>query len=167
MTNSLSDLHKQLEIDKSVLDDEVIRQPTLFYMVSEQLVEAIADRDFAKERLATVDAELDAYWRKQLNTGVKVTDKTIQSHVQTSKKHRDAFDDYLDAKAHADKLLVLKESFQQRSYMLRDLVSLYTANYYEEASIKPSKAQEASHYAANRARMSNARVAVRADKKGD
>ena len=157
---SLADLHKQLEIDKSALDDEVIRQPSLFYMVSEQLVEASAERDAAKEDLAMVDAELDAHWRTALNTGTaRVTDKAIQSHIQTSQRHKDAFIAYLDAKAHADKLLVLKESFQQRSYMLRDLVSLYTANYYEESSIRPTKTQEASQYAANRVRISNARAA--------
>ena len=153
------DLHAQLEIDKSALDDEVIRQPSLFYMVSEQLVEANAERDAAKEDLATVDAELDARFRKDATSGSRVTDKAIQSRVQTAPEHKKAFVSYLDAKAHAEKLLVLKESFQQRSYMLRDLVSLYTANYYEESSIKPSRAQEASHYAANRVRISNARAA--------
>lgn len=159
MALTVTDLHRQLEIDKTALDDEVIRQPSLFYMVSEQLIEASADRDAAKEELATVDAELDAKWRKKLNTGTKVTDKTVQSHVQTDPKHADAFSAYLEAKAKADKLLVLKESFQQRSYMLRDLVSLYTANYYEDASIRPSRAQEASQYSANRVRISNARAA--------
>lgn len=159
MSQLLADLHKHLEIDKTALDDEVIRQPSLFYMVSEQLIEASAIRDAAKEALATVDAELDAKWRKKLNTGAKATDKAVLSHVQTSQEHADAFDAYLVAKAEADKLLVLKESFQQRSYMLRDLVSLYTANYFEDASIKPSRAQEASQYAANRVRISNAREA--------
>lgn len=156
MAQSLNELHKHLEIDKSALDDEVIRQPSLFYMVCEQLVEASADRDAAKEHLATVDAELDAHFRA---LPTKTTDKGVLSQVQTSKKHQDAFDDWLAAKTHADKLQVLKDSFQQRSYMLRDLVSLYTANYYQDASIQPSKAQEASQYAANRVRIGNARAA--------
>jgi|ERR1700722_328765 len=152
--------HADLAIDKSVLDDEVIRQPVLFYEVSEQLVTALAERDGAKEELATVDAKLSAHWRKQLSGGKdRVTDKRIDTYVQTSDEHEAAFNVYLAAKERADKLQVLKEAFQQRSYMLRDLVALYTANYYEASSIKPSKAQEASHYAANRARMANAREA--------
>lgn len=157
---TIAELKEQLAIDKSVLDDEVIRQPMLFYTVSEQLTDAIAERDGAKEDLASVDARLDTKWRKKLSDGNKrVTEGLIQSHVQTDPEHEKAFDVWLAAKTKADLLEALKVAFQQRSYMLRDLVALYSANYYEDASVRPSKAQEASHYAANRQRMSNARAA--------
>lgn len=160
MTMTLPELQAQLAIDKSVLDDEVIRQPVLFYTISEQLTDAVAERDAAKEELGAVDAELDGVWRKKLaKIHAKVTEKMVENHVITSAEHEKAFNAYIASKTKADKLLALKEAFQQRSYMLRDLVSLYSANYYEETSIKPSKAQEASHYAANRSRISNARAA--------
>lgn len=159
MPLSLAELQQQLAIDKSVLDDEVIRQPVLFYTISEQLTDAIAERDAAKEELAAVDADLDGAWRRKLaKIHNKVTETMVSNHVITSAEHEKAFEAYLKAKTKADKLLALKEAFQQRSYMLRDLVSLYSANYYEESSLKPSKAQDASHYAANRARMSNERA---------
>lgn len=156
-TISIADLQAQLAIDKSVLDDEVIRQPVLFYTISEQLTDAIAERDAAKEELASVNADLDSTWRKKLKDA-KITEKVIQNHVQTSAAHETAFNNWLAAKTRADKLEALKDAFQQRSYMLRDLVSLYSANYYEVSSIKPPAAVEASHYAANRSRMSNARA---------
>ena len=160
MYPQLSDLQAKLAIDKSVLDDEVIRQPVLFYTISEALTDASAERDAAKEELASVDAELDGMWRRKLaKVHTKVTENMVSNHVLISDEHQKAFNAYLEAKTKADKLLALKEAFQQRSYMLRDLVSLYSANYYESASIKPSQAVEASHYAANRVRMSNARVA--------
>lgn len=159
MPLSLADLKEQLAIDKSVLDDEVIRQPVLFYTISEMLTEALAERDAAKEELSAVDADIDSRGRKALNkNGEKVTEQMVKNYVQTSLEHEQAFDDYLDAKTKADKLLALKEAFQQRSYMLRDLVSLYSANYYETSSMKPTHAQEASHYAANRTRLANARA---------
>ncbi len=158
---SIAELKEQLAIDKSVLDDEVIRQPVLFYTVSEQLTNAIAERDGAKEDLAAVDAELNAKWRKKLSTSTtkRVTDSLVQSYIQTDPVHEKAFDTWLAAKTKADQFLALKEAFQQRSYMLRDLVSLYSANYYEDSSMRPTKAQEASQYAANRQRISNARAA--------
>lgn len=157
---TLNELQEQLAIDKSVLDDEVIRQPVLFYTISEQLTDAIAERDAAKEELNSIDADLDGVWRKKLSKlDSKVTEKMVSNCVQTSNEHEKAFDVWLTAKTKADKLLALKEAFQQRSYMLRDLVSLYSANYYEDASIKPSRAQEASQYANNRSRMSIARAA--------
>jgi hypothetical protein len=159
-TLSLADLQAQLAIDKSVLDDEVIRQPVLFYAISEQLTDAIAERDGAKENLAAIDAILDGEWRKKLaKLHSKVTEKMVENHVLTDRRHEKAFDIWLDSKTHADKLSALKDAFGQRSYMLRDLVSLYSTNYYEESSVKPSRVQEASHYAANRQRMSNARAA--------
>lgn len=157
---TLADLQQQLAIDKSVLDDEVVRQPVLFYTISEMLTEALAERDGAKEDLSSVDADLDGEGRKKLaKLFDKVTEQMVKNYVQTSAAHESAFNAYLDAKTKADKLLALKEAFQQRSYMLRDLVSLYSANYYETSSMKPTQAQEASHYASNRARISNARVA--------
>lgn len=161
MTPTLADLQAQLAIDKSVLDDEVIRQPVLFYTVSEMMVEAIAERDAAKEELAAVDADLDHSWRKKLakDPKAKVTESVIKNLVQTSVDHEKAFATWLTAKTKADRLIALKDAFQARSYMLRDLVSLYSANYYEDASARPTKAQEASHYAANRSRIGNARAA--------
>lgn len=143
-----------------VLDDEVIRQPMLFYEVSDQLTDALAERDAAKEELAVVDAELDNSWRKKLaKVKDRVTDKVVQSCVLTSPEHEKAFQTYLHAKTKADRFLALKEAFQQRSFMLRDLVALYSANYYETTSLKPSKAQDISHYHSNRAHMNDARVA--------
>jgi len=156
----LPELKQHLAIDKSILDDEVVRQPVLFYTISEVLTDAIALRDGAKEELAAVDAEMDSMWRKRLSKNdARVTEKMVQNCVQCSNEHEKAFNAYLEAKTNADKLLALKEAFQQRSYMLRDLVSLYSSNYYEASSIKPTKATEASHYNANRMRMSNAREA--------
>jgi hypothetical protein len=159
MPYSLEELHQGLTIDKLALDDEVIRQPSLFYQVSEQLTLAIAERDAAKEELANTDANLSQRWRKHLSKdGKRATDASVAQLVQTSDEHEKAFTQWLVAKTKADKLLALKDAFQQRSYMLRDLVTLYSANYFEDASLKPTKAQEASQYAANRARIANARA---------
>lgn len=160
LKTTISELQQQLAIDKSVLDDEVIRQPVLFYTVSEMLTDALAERDGAKEELAYVDAAEELKARRALaKVHGKVTDAMVKHEVQRSKAHTQASDDYLDAKHKADKLLALKDAFQQRSYMLRDLVSLYSANYYESSSMKPTKAQEASQYASQRSRMSTARAA--------
>lgn len=154
----IAELQLKLAIDKTVLDDEVIKQPVLFYTISEALTDAFALRDGAKEELASVDAEMDSVWRSKLaKIHDKVTEKMVQNSVQCSSAHEKAFDEYLKAKTYADKLLALKEAFQQRSYMLRDLVSLYSANYYETSSIRPNQAT--AHYNANRQHMSDARAA--------
>jgi hypothetical protein len=158
MPTGLTELQAALAIDKSALDDEVIRQPVLFYAISEQLTEANAELDAAKEDLATVRAEIDAIWRAKLGkNGNKVTEKMVENCVQTSNEREKAFDNYLKAKIRANKLSDLKEAFLQRSYMLKHLVELYATNYFEDSAIKPSRSQDAAHYSANRVRMSEGR----------
>jgi hypothetical protein len=160
MSFSPADLKKRLAIDKMALDDDVMEQPALFDDVSDQLADAIAERDAAKEDLTVVDAELDINWRRKLAKGqTRVTDKIIASCVATSQEHAKAFEVYLKAKTRADKLLGLKESFKQRSDALRSLAQLYAANYFQVTSLKPSKEQSDSKYAATRARLSDARSA--------
>lgn len=148
-----------MKIDKLALDDEVIRQPELLYHVSEAHVEALASRDYLKEELNRTDAELSNHYRKELAKNGRATDKAVEAKVLSDADRQSAYDEYSEARLKADRLGALKDAFQQRGYMLRDLCSLYTSNYWQEASTKPTQAQDASHYAANRQRMSNARAA--------
>lgn len=159
MTFDYHALKERLAIDKHNLDDVIMEQPGLFYDVSEQLTIALAERDAAKENLEIVNAELDSKWRKNLQSQAKLTEKVISNHVMQDPDHEAAFTEYLTFKSKADRLQALKDAFQQRSYMLKSLVALYTANYYEDSAMKPSRAQEVSHYAANRTRIALARSA--------
>ena len=154
----ISELREQLLIDKHALDDELIRQSQLFSEIGDQAVMAGAERDAAKENLEVTDSRLDTEWRKKLST-VKTTEKIINNHVKTDPRHEKAFELWLEAKSKADELENLQKSFLQRANMLKSLCQLYTSNYWMDSSIKPSKATEASHYAANRSRISNARAA--------
>ena len=150
------ELAQNLRIDKHSLDDEVIQQPSLFYEVSEQYIRAAAERDQLKEELANVDAKLDAEVRSTLGD-VKATEGKIKSRVQIDPKHAAAFDAWLVAKEQADRLGVLKDAFQQRSYMLRDLVALNTSNYFEETSVRSGVSHDRAVYSQQRARLTAAR----------
>ena len=154
MTIDIAELRTYLQIDKLALDDEVVRQPSLFYEVSEAYAEAAAERDMLKEHLAGIDAELDKRFRKE---GEKATEGKIKAQIQSYKAHQEAFDEWLEAKKQADKLQALKDAFQQRSYMLRDLVSLHNANYFEESSLKTTANQDRVVYHQRRARLGAAR----------
>src|SRR5690242_19085438 len=112
MALNIDELKAGLEIDKLALDDEVIRQPVLFYTVSEELTNAVAERDAAKEELASVDATLADRWRRKLSKDAtkRVTDSMVTVSVQTSDEHEIAFKAFLDAKLKAEKLLALKEA---------------------------------------------------------
>jgi len=159
MDKLIIELAVYLEIDKFSLDDEVVRQPSLFFKVSEAFVEAASERDACKEELATVDAGLDGKIRKDLDVaGDRITEAAVKNEIQAHPKHSAAFDTYILAKTRADKLQALKESFQQRGYMLRDLVSLYETSYYERSSIQGNSKTDAMAYDKRRERLAEART---------
>lgn len=149
---------RYLRIDKQALDDEIVQQPGLFYRVCEAYVEAAAERDAAKEHLAMVDAGLDGEARHRAEVdGEKITEGAIRGKVVLHKKHEAAFNAYVTAKTRADKLEAMKDSFKQRSFMLRDLAQLYVANYYESNSVQGIDRNDTAVYKKHRERLAEGR----------
>ncbi len=147
-----------LQIDKDALDDEIVQQPSLFYRVSETYVQVASKRDALKEQLARVDAELDAEVRDDLDkSDAKVTEAIVKNQVQCSLRHEQAFKAYLAAKEEADLLTAMKEAFHMRGYMLRDLVQLHVANYFENSAIRGTAQTDRHRYDQQRATMAEAR----------
>ncbi len=158
---SVDQLHKHLAINKDALEEGIINQPSLFWQVSEAYVQAAAERDAAKEELAQVDAEIDKKIRSKADKDeAKATEPYIKAQILLSEEHGDAFAAYLTAKERADKLQALKEAFQMRSYMLRDMASLYAANYFEISSLAATPDTDRAVYDRQRAKL----AAARADK---
>ncbi len=129
-------LKAYLVIDKNNLDAEIIQHPEVLFKVAEAHVEAIAERDALKEQLATVDATLDAKIRLELeNAGEKVTENIVKNQVQSHPLHKSAFDEYSAKKKDADVLGALRDAFSTRGHMLRDLVQLHIAQYWDNTSV--------------------------------
>lgn len=161
MTIDLDEFRDYLLIDKHALDEELAQQPSLFEKVGDACAEAIAVKDAAKEELADVDAILFNLIKKK-EAGNRITEAAIKSRVQAHSKHKAAFAKYLTAKMRADKLANLKESFHQRSYMLRELAGLAVANYFEGSSIKATSTTNRAVYSRQRERLAEAREARKA-----
>lgn len=154
----INEFKKYLEIDRNALDEELAHQPQLFFTVSEAYVEAAAMRDELKEKLATTDAELDNLVRIDLEQSQsKVTEAIVKNAIQSHPAHKAASDAYLAAKKEADVLLAMKDSFYQRASMIRDLSSLYIANYYDSSSTKGTSATDSATYKRQRERLAEAR----------
>lgn len=150
-------LKEQLRINKTALDDEISNQPMLYFDIAEQYEEAAAERDALKEMLATVDAELDVKYRSHY-ADQKVTEAVIKNAVQLDVEHKVAFDEWLMAKESVGKLGALKEAFQTRGYMLRDLASLYVTGYYETTSVQGTHATDTAVYRERRQILAEARA---------
>lgn len=132
----IEEFREKLKIDKNSVDEEIEQQPSIFFEISEAYVMAASHRDFLKEEISRIDADLSAKHRRRIEkSGGRATDAATTSAVAADPKHQKAVDAHISAKQRAELLLALKESFSQRSYMLRDLATLFVANYFEKTSI--------------------------------
>lgn len=130
------ELQNKLLINQNSLDYEIIHQAQVYNEIGVATVEAKSETDALYEAYKNTDAELNARVRDELTTaGTKFTEAVVAAKVQTHPEHAAAYSKYLEAKLKADKLAVLKDSFGQRSSMLRDLVSLFGSEYWTRDSI--------------------------------
>ncbi len=158
MTVSIEEFRKYLQIDRSSLDDEVMRQASLLFAVSEASIEATAERDALKDNLLQIEAALDKEIRHDFETTkTKFTETQIKSLILMNGSRVQTNDDYLASKTKADKLIALKEAFQARGFMIRDLCSLYSANFFESSSVRATPKMSDRVYDQRRARLAEGR----------
>lgn len=136
---STTDGHKEfieaqeegLAIDENALEEELQNQVPSYYEVSKRFAEAESRRDAAKHHLKVVEARVDDEIRRLAKeAGEKLTEVALAARLMTDEAVTQANNLYLDASAAYRDLLALKEAFTQRSYMLKELVALWIANYY-------------------------------------
>ena len=148
-----------LRIDRHNLDEEVERQPALYYKVAAEEARMRSRFDASKSALEMIMADLDGEIRsKALKKAEKITEATVRAKVSQDKRCVQASEEQLKQKRRLDLLTALKDSFRQRSYMLRDLVELYTSGYYTDAAIRghSDRAKE-KHAEKNQERMTQRR----------
>lgn len=148
MENIVESFKKELHIDKNSLDKALETQAAIYFQISEEYALAVSRRDEAYENIKQVDAQLNVSLRKELeDDGKKVTEALVSSAVMQHKDHNAAVENHLQLKLDADILSALKESFHQRSYMLREMIELYIAGYFAETSHTASteRAAEVQH----------------------
>jgi hypothetical protein len=131
----LEQLADGLEINKHELDEAWVLQPDVFWRVADGLARAISARDAYKLELAEIIANLDAQLRGEAErAGAKITETAIARELDLAPKVIDARAQHQRLCHAADRWQALKESYQQRSYALKDLTSLHIANYYQNNS---------------------------------
>ena len=128
---------ESLKVDKHNLDAMLMEQPMLQQHVSEMAAEVSSMRDSAKERLSRVDAQVAKKLRNQLMIEEgKVSEARIDREVPLTKEHKEAFFIYNELVALSTKWDALKDTFRNRAFVIRDFVSLYTANYFTDTSFR-------------------------------
>lgn len=127
---------ERVKIDRDQLDQSVLEQAQIFSEIGERHVRVCSLRDRAKEDLAMKDSELAREIRARLvKGGQKFTEGQINDEVILHPDRASLNDIYTGYKKAADLWGILRESFEQRMRMLRELVSLHATGYYNSSAM--------------------------------
>jgi len=139
----VEDLKTNLFIDKNALDDVLVEQPSLIFKIGEQYSYAVDRRDALKDQLARTLAKLSEEIR-ELSADVKpkITEGCINNRAIQKQEYIEVADEFRKAKMEAAILGELKESFVQRSFMVKDLVNLYVNEYFMNKSTSIEKGSD-------------------------
>jgi hypothetical protein len=134
--NALERYRRKLAIDRDDLDLCLQEQPELFYQVSEGQVLANASRDATKLMLEEAEAAEDDRLRTQAaKHAEKITEPEIKRAIKQAPEVKRLGQEYLEFKTLAARWGVLKESYEQRSYMLKELVSTHLSRISARGSM--------------------------------
>lgn len=125
---TLEELKQKIEINKFTLDDELVKQPQLFWETCEGYAIAADKRDTAKHIAQKMAAELAAMFRG--NSIEKVTEAKVTEHVEGHPSYVEQYKHYLQYKKDAELWAGMRDTFAQRQSMIRDLVSIHTTGYF-------------------------------------
>lgn len=127
-------LRSKVRINRNALDTAVEEQPELFRQAAEGHVQAVNQRDGAKDNLLRIDAQIALELRDGKFKDQKVTEGRINDEVLGDQRHLDAYADWAKKKTAADEWGALREAFDMRGKMLRELVGLYSTGYFGAAT---------------------------------
>lgn len=139
-----------LHIDRNKLDDEIEKQNEIYLMVAENHIEAINKRDKFKHNVDVIWSELFV----DVKSDGKPSDTLAKSLVESNTKYIESYHDYLEAKLEADKWYAMRDAWEKRASMLKELCGLYISGYFGNFEMKGGKVSEVSYEEAKR-RMRN------------
>jgi hypothetical protein len=136
---TIEDLETGLQIDEYALDEALVAQPEYFYRVSKKLALTVSQRDAAKQGLAEEEARCDGQFREDAaREKEKLTETEVKNLIRLDKEVIKQQEQLNRLNREVGLLTALKEAYQQRSYVLKDLTSLHIANYYTNTDGAPS-----------------------------
>ena len=131
----ISVLRSRVKPDRHELDTELTDQPELFYHASEGHSQASHRRLVIDNERRSIEARAAEQIRSDAErSGTKLTETRIPQLVANIEEVIRVKEDLFEADRKVSEWLSLKEAFQQKGYMLRELANLYSSNYYQRNS---------------------------------
>ena len=129
--NEREEIRSKLRIDEDDMDRCLVEHSEYFHKAAEQATEATAARDGLKLALEELTAKLDREIRERnAAEDIKMSETGLSNTIKTTPRFQEAQRKYMGAVKVAADWGVLKEAFQQRSYMLRELNQRQIAQMY-------------------------------------
>lgn len=155
----LLELERGIQIDKDALEESLLEQPNNFYHVSMKLSLWTSRRDAAKQEQQLIEARADAAIRHNAEVAKeKITEKEVESQKRMDEDVRTGLDELLRYNHTVNRFANLKEAYQQRGYVLKELVALYLANYYATNNVSSSPRDRAAEAGKREAHESRQRM---------
>jgi hypothetical protein len=124
-------LRARIKIDRDALDKSVEEQAQVFLEVCDRHVHALSLRDEARDALSRKDAEIAREVRQNgEKSGSRVTEANVNDSVMLHPDHIRLSAILAEIKKQSDLWGVLRDAFDQRMRMIRELVNLYAVGYY-------------------------------------
>ncbi len=129
--NQREEIRAKLRIDEDDMDTCLVEHSEYFHKAAEQVTEAAAVRDGLKLQLEELQANLDRDIRaRNLRDDIKMSETGLSNTIKTTPRYQELQAKYMAAVKTAADWSTLKEAFQQRSYMLRELNQRQIAQMY-------------------------------------
>jgi len=129
--NQREEIRSKLRIDEDNMDSCLVEHSEYFFKAAEQVTLAGAKRDGLKLELEELVAVLDRDIRaRNAAEDIKMSETGLSNTIKTTPRFQELQRKFMDAKKEADDWGTLKEAFQQRSYMLRELNQRQIAQMY-------------------------------------
>lgn len=122
---------RKLAIDRDNLDNDLAEVGQIFQEVGEEIAFAISRKDQAADDVKRIEAEVETTLRSDAERrGVKMTDKAVAAAVFGHADVAHAKAKLRNRQEELARLQNLEQSFKQRGYAIRDMVSLHLAAYF-------------------------------------
>lgn len=142
MKDALEYYQARLKISKEKLDEELANFPSMFYAVSDYYVDADRSAKRLAQRLEREKASISSALRSTADEeGEKKTETQLKQEVSLHPKVVKLQSRLRQAEKMAKRWDVLKESYVQKSFSLKGLVSLAMHENYQSETAKVKDSQ--------------------------
>jgi hypothetical protein len=130
-----AELEGLVQIDRDNLATELINHSSYYWHASKEAVNAISLRDAAKSDVDNYEANLNITFRHDaVQRNERVTEALVDALVKSDNERIRFVERYLKAKREAELWIALRDSFVQKGYAMKELVTVLRTGDVAESS---------------------------------